>query len=191
MTVLSDKQLSKKICIGNEPAFREIYDRYHVQMYFISKKYVKDHTLAEDAVQDIFLKLWDKRKDIDDQKSLNGFLFTMLRNHLLNLLRDRKKEIVSISEVNKEMLAGGGLADDDLLYHEYHEILNEGMSQLSDREREVFELRTLCNHSNSEVAKLLNINIRTVKTHYYLSSKFIKTYLKKHAGLLGLLLLLS
>lgn len=187
MAVLSDKELGKKIRIGSETAYREIYDRYHVQMYYISKKYVKDHSLAEDAVQDIFVKLWNKRDKIDDTKSLKGYLFTMLRNHLQNLLRDRKKEIISITEVNREMLVGGGLADDDLLYNEYLDILDEGLSQLSDREREVFELRTLHSYSNSEVAKLLKINIRTVKTHYYLSSKFIRTYLNKHAGLLGFL----
>lgn len=191
MTALTDTKLGEKIRSGSERAFREIYDRYHVQMYYISKKYVKDHNLAEDAVQDIFVKLWEKRHKIEDKKSLKGFLFTMLRNHLLNMLRDRKKEIVSITEVNSELLTGGNMTDDDLIYNEYHEILEKGLSQLTDRKREIFELRTLRGHTNSEVAKKLQINIRTVKTHYYLSSKFIRTYLKEHAGLLGLLIVLS
>lgn len=187
MTAMSDSELGKKIRNGNEPAFREIYDRYHVQMYYISKKYVKDHMLAEDAVQDIFVKLWDKRHKIDDEKSLKGFLFTMLRNHLLNLLRDRKKEIVSLADVNRNLLQSKKMTDDEILYKEYHSILDRGLSELSERKREVFELRTKKGHTNSEVAKLLKIDIKTVKTHYYLSSKFIHAYLKKHTGLLGLL----
>jgi len=188
MDGLTDTELGKNIRNGNENAFREIYDRYHAQLYYIAKKYVKNGSMAEDAVQDIFVKLWEKRHTINESKSIKGLLFTMLRNHVLNMLRDRKKEIMSMAEVDEELLPCKNQTEDEMLYKEYHYILDKGMAELSDRKREVFELRTLKGHSNSEVAKLLKINIRTVKTHYYLSSKFIRTYLKNHAGLLGLLI---
>lgn len=186
---LNDTDLAIKIRAGNKKAFREIYERYHVQMYYIAKKYVKSPDLAQDAVQDIFVKLWEKRDRIDHTKSIKGFLFTMLRNHVFNMIRDRKSEIVSISGIESSELPQQNLTEDELVYKEYHEIVKEGMKELSDRKREVFELRTLQGHSNSEVAELLNINIRTVKTHFYNSSKFMREYLKNHAGLLGLLFL--
>lgn len=185
---LNDTELARKIRAGNEKAFREIYDRYHVQMFYIAKKYVKSADLSQDAVQDIFVKLWNKRDRIDENRSMKGFLFTMLRNHLLNMIRDRKDEIVSMSSIKEKKLPRKNLTEDDLIYKEYHEIVKQGMKELSDRKREVFELRTLQGHSNSEVAKLLNINIRTVKTHFYNSSKFMREYLKNHAGILGLLI---
>lgn len=184
----NDTDLAVKVRAGNQKAFRELYDRYHVQMYYIAKKYVKSSSLAEDAVQDIFVKLWEKRDRIDEAKSIKGFLFTMLRNHVLNMIRDRKEEIVSISGIESKKLPRQNLTEDELVYKEYHEIVQKGLNELSDRKREVFELRTLKGHSNSEVAKLLNINIRTVKTHFYNSSKFMREYLKNHAGLLGLLI---
>lgn len=189
MNGLTDTELSKKILNGNKKAFREIYDRYHVQMYYIAKKYVKIPGLAEDAVQDIFVKLWMKREQLDETKSIKGFLFTMLRNHVLNMLRDKKKEIISIIDLSQEEFPRCSLTEDEMLYKEYHDILEQGMTELSDRKREIFELRTLKGHTNSEVADLLKINISTVKTHYYLSSKFIRTYLKNHAGFLGLLII--
>lgn len=185
---LNDTDLAIKIRTGNKKAFREIYDRYHVQMYYIAKKYVKSPDLAEDAVQDVFVKLWEKRDRIDDSKSIKGFLFTMLRNHVLNMIRDKKDEIISISGIKSAQLPKQNLTEDELVYKEYHDIVKEGLKELSDRKREVFELRTLKGHSNSEVADLLNINIRTVKTHFYNSSKFMREYLKNHAGLLGLLI---
>ncbi len=186
---LNDTELAKKIRTGSEKAFRELYDRYHVQMFYIAKKYVKSTDLAKDAVQDIFVKLWKKRDRIDENKSMKGFLFTMLRNHLLNMIRDRKDEIVSMSGIKEKKLPRQNLTEDDLVYKEYHEIVQRGMNELSERKREVFELRTLQGHSNSEVADLLDINIRTVKTHFYNSSKFMREYLRNHAGILGLLLL--
>ena len=185
---LNDTELAIKIRAGNQQAFRELYDRYHVQMYYIAKKYVKSTDLAQDAVQDIFVKLWEKRNRLDESKSIKGFLFTMLRNHVLNMIRDRKDEIVSITGIESKKLPRQNLTEDELVCKEYHEIVKEGLKELSDRKREVFELRTLQGHSNSEVADLLNINVRTVKTHFYNSSKFMREYLKNHAGLLGLLI---
>ncbi|MDX1642220.1 MAG: RNA polymerase sigma-70 factor, partial [Balneolaceae bacterium] len=171
---LNDTDLAKKIRTGNNKAFRELYDRYHVQMYYIAKKYVKSSDLAKDAVQEIFVKLWEKRDLIDETKSIKGFLFIMLRNHVLNMIRDKKDEIISISIVRIHNLPTRNLTEDELVYKEYHDIVEKGLKELSDRKREVFELRTLQGHSNSEVADLLNINIRTVKTHFYKSSKFMR-----------------
>lgn len=183
MHELSDLILSQKICQGSEEAFREIYERYHIQMYFIAKKYVKDPGLAEDAVQDIFVKLWTKRQHLDESKSIKGFLFTMLRNHVLNMIRDRKKEIISCSIVQNEKPPPKNLTDDELIYNEYQEIVKKGLDELSDRKREVFELKMMGGHTNSEIADMLEINVRTVKTHYYNSSKFMKVYLKSHADI--------
>ena len=191
MNDLNDTILSQKIREGSEKAFREIYDRYHIQMYFIAKKYVKDTGLSEDAVQDIFVKLWTKRHKLDETKSIKAFLFTMLRNHVLNMIRDRRDEIVSIASMNMEILPKKNLTDDEMLYKEYHDIVQKGLDELSGRKREVFELKAFNGHSNSEVADLLKINIRTVKTHYYNSSKFIRAYLKNHAGILLFLISLS
>lgn len=188
---LNDTFLAQKIRKGNKEAFKVVYDRYHVQMYFVAKKYVKDSALAEDAIQEIFVKLWQKRGKLDETKSLKGFMFTMLRNHVLNMIRDRKKEIVAVSSIEEKLLPNRNLTEDEVLYNEYHDIVKKGMSELSGRKREVFELRTLSGYSNSEVAKILKINIKTVKTHYYLSSKFIRAYLKKYSGILFFLLALN
>lgn len=181
MHELNDTSLVQKIREGNEKAFREIYDRNHVQMFYIAKKYVKDSSLAEDAVQDIFVKLWEKRHKLDETKSIKGFLFTMLRNHILNMLRDNKREIISISKV--DFMSKKNVTEDDLTYKEYQDVVKKGLNELSNRKREVFELKAFNGLSNSEVAEMLKINIRTVKTHYYNSSRFIRDYLKHHAGL--------
>lgn len=181
MNGLTDTDLGKKIRGGSEKAFKEIYSRYHIQMFYSAKKFVKSTGLAEDAVQDVFVKLWNKRHTLDETKSISGLLFTMLRNHLINMLRDKKNEIVSLTDINRELLPSQNTTEEEMLYREYQEILQRGMNELSERKREIFVLRTMKGYSNTEVADLLNLNIRTVKTHYYLSSRFIRAYLKDHA----------
>lgn len=185
---LNDTLLAQKISEGSEKAFREIYDRYHIQIFFIAKKYIKDSNLAEDVVQDIFVKLWEKRHRMAQIKSVKAFLFTMVRNHVFNILRDRKSEMISISEVTEKTLPVQNLTENELQYREYERVLEKGISELSDRKREVFKLRTLKGLSNSEVAEILQIHIRTVKTHYYNGSKHIRAYLKNHAGILTILI---
>jgi RNA polymerase sigma-70 factor (family 1) len=173
-----------KIRQGDEEAFRDVYDLYHIQMFYIAKKYVKENSLAEDAVQDVFVKLWEKRNTLDENKSLKGFLFTMLKNHVLNVLRDMKKETIPISKVGESTLPCPGCTDDQIIYKDFQNILKKGLSELSNRKREVFEMKTMEGYSNPEIAKILEINIRTVKTHYYNSSKFMKLYLKNHVDIL-------
>jgi len=111
----------------------------------------------------------------------------MVRNHVLNTLRDRKSELISISMVKEEKLPLNNSTEEKLQYREYEAVLMRGIGELSGRKREVFELRTKEGLTNLEVAELLKIHVRTVKTHYYNSSKFIRTYLKNHAGILLIL----
>jgi len=188
MLDLNDTLLAQKISDGCEKAFREIYDRYHIQIFFIAKKYIKDSNLAEDVVQDIFVKLWEKRHSLPQIKSVKGYLFTMVRNHVLNMLRDRKSELISISGVSEQKLPVQNITENELQYKEYERVLKEGMNGLSGRKREVFEMRSIKGLSNSEVAEILQIHIRTVKTHYYNSSRLMRTFLKNHAGILTFLI---
>ena len=74
--------------------------------------------------------------------------------------------------------------DDQVIYKDYQDILEKGLNELSNRKREVFELKTIKGYSNPEIAEILEINIRTVKTHYYNSSKFMKLYLRNHLDVL-------
>jgi len=190
MHELTDSGLIPHLKKGSEGAFRVLFERYHVQLYCVAKKYVKSPEIAEDAVQDVFLKLWEKRFSLDSAKSVKGFLFTMLRNHVLNMIRGRHQEIISAYDECHEKLSHKNVIEDELVYKEYEKIFEAGLDELSDRKREVFELKTMDGHTNSEIADMLNINIRTVKTHYYSSSTFIKKYLRNHAGISGLWLLI-
>lgn len=190
MHEVNDTILVEHIRQGREQAFRELYDRYHRQMYYIAKKYVKDASLAEDAVQDIFVKVWEKRDSLDPSKSIKGYLFTLLKNHVLNMIRDRKKQIVSVSDVPEGEFPQKNSTDEEMVYNEYQDIVERGLEQLTDRKREVFELK-VNGHSNAQVAEMLHISVRTVKTHYYNGSKFIRTYLKNHANIFLILMAVS
>src|SRR5690625_1723064 len=126
MDGFTDTELGLKIRRGNEEAFRQIYDRYHIQMFYIARKYVKSTELAEDAVQETFIKFWNKRHSLDETQSLSGYLFTILRNHLINMLRDQKKGIISIPEVHRALIPVLNSTEEEIDYREYHVLLYRG-----------------------------------------------------------------
>ena len=191
MHELNDTILLQKIRDGSEKAFKVVYDRYHIQLFYIAKKYLKDTGLSEDAVQDIFVKLWEKKHKLNDIKSLKAYLFTMLRNRVLNMLRDKKSDVVSMTSLTEKTFPAQNLTEDDLQYKEYERVLQRGINELSDRKREVFELRSQKGFTNPEVAEMLQVDVRTVKTHYYNGSKYIRAYLNKHLGILTFLFAVS
>ena len=177
-------ELTRQTKNGNKKAFRELYDRFHVPLFYVAKKYVKDEQLAEDAVQDIFLKLWKKRETLDPGKSVKAFMFTMLKNHLLNLIRDRKKKVHSGYEaLNEEELEHSDKTDEQVMYQEYEDIFEKGLNELSPGKKEVFRLKTEQGLSNQEVADQREVSVTTVKSQYYRGSQFIRAYLRKHANI--------
>lgn len=181
---VNDNILASKIKKGDRHAFKEIYDRYHAQLYFIARRYLENDSLAKDAVQDIFLKFWSKREELDESLSIKGFLFTMMKNHVLDMLRKRdtrkktRERFKMLTEYNSHRCT----TEEKVVYTEYEDLTRQALNQLSPAVREVFEMRNFKGFSNSEIAKKNDVSVNTVKTQFYLGSKYIRDYLKKHAG---------
>jgi RNA polymerase sigma-70 factor (family 1) len=176
-----DKGLVKLVRLGDKNAFEEIYVRYHKPLYFLSMKYLKSRSLSEDAVQDVFVKLWQKRGQLDPDKSVKALLFISMKNHVLNMIRNGKNKIISDLEFFEENHEASENLLNEVITSDYEKILQRGLAELPERKRTVFELKTFNGYSNSEVADHLMISINTVKVHYYHGSQFIRSYLKKHA----------
>ncbi|MEX2639092.1 MAG: RNA polymerase sigma-70 factor [Balneolales bacterium] len=181
MDQITDTVLAKQIKVGNEKAFEAIFDRYHRQLFYLAKKYLKDHELAEDAVQDIFVKLWLKRKTLDASRSIRGFLFVMLKNHLLNVLRDEKQKITSEYPIKEESMPQAGEHYGEATFNDYQKALKPGINELSVIRRNIFEMKVYKGLSNQQIADQLLISVHTVKSHFYHSSRLVRTYLKEHS----------
>ncbi|MDD3188914.1 MAG: sigma-70 family RNA polymerase sigma factor, partial [Fermentimonas sp.] len=79
-----------------------IYEKYHRYLYAIALKYLKNTQMAEDAVQHVFVKLWESTSDIHIEINLKNYLYTMTKNYILNQIRDRKDEI-SLNYINAQI----------------------------------------------------------------------------------------
>ena len=75
---MDDSALTHQLKQGNQLAFTILYDTYSEQVYRLAFKYLCNKELAEDAVQNLFMKVWIKRTSLDESRPLNHFLFTVL-----------------------------------------------------------------------------------------------------------------
>lgn len=177
--------LVKALKEGNQLAFSIVYKTYAEQTFSLAFKYLLNKELAEDAVQNLFLKLWLKKEEIDETKPINRYLFTMLKNDLLNMLRDSKKNIYLLEDCLSMVLELEDNSQNENLKQEQMNIIQQALEQLSPQRRKVFEMKVSGKYSNQEIADKLNLSINTIKFQYSQSLKQIRSTV----GELSLLLL--
>ena len=177
--------LVKALKEGNQLAFSIVYKTYAAQTFSLAFKYLLNKELAEDAVQNLFLKLWLKKEEIDETKPINRYLFTMLKNDLLNTLRDSKKKIYLLEDCLSMVLELEDNSQNENLKQEQMNIIQQALEQLSPQRRKVFEMKVSGKYSNQEIADKLNLSINTIKFQYSQSLKQIRATV----GELSLLLL--
>ena len=171
-SIRSDEDLLTSLRQGSEDAFTVIYERYHKLLYVLAYKYLKSTYSSEDAVQQVFLKLWEARSLLMVNVNLRNYLYTMLKNHVLNEIRnnnsavEKNYEIVqSAPEYEDELLIK--IEEQDMMSHFY-----QAIDHLPEQKRQVCLYKLKGNLSNQEIADKMNISVPTVKTHYAQAIKY-------------------
>ena len=100
-----DVESIKELKNGSQLAFAGIYKLYASRVYLLAFKYFGDKFMAEDAVQNAFIKLWNNRQTLDDYCPIQNYLFCILKNDIINTLRDNKKKIVGAHFWLKELIS--------------------------------------------------------------------------------------
>ena len=98
-SIRSDEDLLTSLRQGSEDAFTVIYERYHKLLYVLAYKYLKSTYSSEDAVQQVFLKLWEARSLLMVNVNLRNYLYTMLKNHVLNEIRNNNSAVEKNYEI--------------------------------------------------------------------------------------------
>lgn len=175
-----DKDLVERLNKGDRQAFENIYWMYRRPMMALAQRYLKDQQLAEDAVQDVFSKLWDKREVLDSERSLRGFIFTSLRNHVLNLIKIQKRRILRQFEYTTLNEQESRSTDEETIYSEMKNIVEIGVGKLPEGKQLVFELKSFKGYTNQEIAERLGISVHTVRSQFYKANKVVQQFVTKY-----------
>ena len=164
----------------SEYAFQLIYDRHRNLIYKLSVRYLKSPILAQEVVQDVFLKLWMERKNFSENYSLEAWLRTVTKNHLINQLKKIANEWKAINHLKQS------LSEEDNSYFESfnidssrEDLLKLAVNSLSEKQKQIYLLAKQENLSYNEIADRLSLSTFTVKTHMARALKQIKLFLLK------------
>jgi RNA polymerase sigma-70 factor (ECF subfamily) len=137
-------------------------------------KYLKNATLAEEIVNDVFLKLWEDGNKITIETSLKSYLYRAVINRSINLLHKSRKE--AQNHVDLEFVKDEGYELKQMEENELRVKLFAAIAQLPDQCRKVFEMSRFEELKQQEIADKLGISIKTVKNHITHALKEIAKY---------------
>lgn len=172
--------LIERLIGGSEKAFDEIYKIYSARILSFSLRYVKSREVAEEIVQDVFVKLWINREKIQSRKSIKALIFTIARNNLINKYRSTLNSPVyeEYVEYRNNMKVAMDNASHLIEYDDFCVQIKSAMKKLSNSQSNIWECCKLQGLSNKETAQLLGISEKSVKNQLSLSLKIMKTELK-------------
>lgn len=173
----SNRELLLLIKKDDQLAFYHLYERYSKRIYGFVLKYLKVEKDAEEIVQEVFIKIWEKRKTINTYSSFESFLFTVAYNATISLLRKRvteNKYLTHLKSIQKIIEAPE--LTNELYFNELNQQIESLLNKLSPRQREVFELSRKEGLSHEQIAIKLNITVNTVKKHISNTISFLKSH---------------
>lgn len=186
----SDRQLINSLKAGDEAAITEIYARYWKKLLAVAYNLLKDKALAEEVVQEVLIKLWDRRAQLQIQ-SLPDYLATAVKYTVFRALHRQKRK----EEITQQVIRLNDQydLDEERIYARFlQEYINGEVEKLPEKCQLVFKYSRHQGMSIIQIAQKLNIAEKTVETHLTKALKFIRGSLR-NAGifLLSLFLLLG
>jgi len=170
-----EKSLIKELVLGNQRSFKLIFDQYYVWLYNYVHKLSNDRKLSEDLVQNVFLKLWEKKSSLQINASLKSYLFAACHNEFLMHLRAQKRVVDMLEDLRFEALTELYIEKDENVQEMNWSRIESAVELLPKKCREVFKLSRFERKRHKEIAKILGISTKTVEIHITKALRFLKT----------------
>ena len=190
---MQEQILLQKIKLGDESAFRFVFDTHYGLLCSIASEFLKDDFLSETIVGDVILYLWEKREAIEIQSSLRAYLVRAVRNKCLNYKQLQYVQKETRLPEQEELLDSNGtfLISDShplaiLLEKELENEIEKSINDLSDECRQVFQMSRFDQMKYEDIAKELNISVNTVKYHIKNALAKLRSDLSKYISVWAL-----
>jgi RNA polymerase sigma-70 factor (ECF subfamily) len=183
----TEKELLLRVAEGDEHAFRRLFYSYHHSLGIFIYQLTASRELAEEIVQDVFLKIWLRRADLAAVKDFSAWLFIVSRNHALNTLRKQVRERQLHKQWEKTALvpADPGAETPEPTY----QLLYQAIHRLPEQQKKVFVLSRFHSLKHREIARELNLSKETVKSYLRIALASIARFVGNRHFFFSLLLL--
>ena len=170
---ISDQELCPLIRAGSKDAFSLLYQRYGLRIHRFACSYLKCEHDAEELVQDVFLKLWDKRVMLSGNGNLKAFIYKIAVNSIYDFIRHKNIEQAFLDFSDQ----GAAVSDntwDEVVFNDMLAQIDQLLKQMPEQRRKIFIMSKKEGLTNDEIAATLSLSKRTVENHLYRATAFLK-----------------
>lgn len=178
----SEQLLVSELKNGNENAFRKLYDFYYQDIYGYSISLLKSKELAEENVQDVFLKIWLHRENLNQEQSFKSYLFTIARNQAFNLLNKAANDVLLKEEVFHISEKSHSQGDFSIREADCKKLKKQAIKQLPPKRKRIFKMSRKEGKTYEEISQELGISVSTVKNQMSKALESIRIFFQTHDG---------
>ncbi len=185
----NEKDLVVLLNGSNEAAFEKLYHSYSSRLLGFLIKLVKSETFATELLQEVFIKIWNNRQNLDPEQSFRSYLFRIAENLVYDFFRkaarDNKLKAALINKACGEYRH----VEESVCNKEDIQFLQDAIDALPPKRRQVFQLVKMEERSYEEVSELLQVSTSTINDHVVKATKSIREKLKPyHITVIGILI---
>ncbi|MDB5117490.1 MAG: polymerase subunit sigma-70 [Mucilaginibacter sp.] len=177
LSPLPDHELVFLLKTGDKDAYTEIYNRYKGILYQHAYKLLRNQEEVDDIIHELFTTLWIKRETLEFKTNLSGYLYTAVRNRVLDYISHQQIESAYIISLQKFIDKGVAITDHRVRLNMLQEVIEKEIACLPAKMREIFELSRKSQLSHREIAEKLDISEKTVKNQVNNALKILRVRL--------------
>lgn len=172
----ANNKLLNAVASGDKGAFTKLFYMFHQELGEFILKLTKSKPIAEEVVQEVFIKVWTHREALSGVKSFRAYLFTVARNHAFNVLRDETRKTLLIEDFERYPLVD---TDDTAVEKEaLYAIVEKAVALLPPQQQKVWKLNKEEGLPYQKIAEQLKLSPLTVKRHISLAMASIIRYVR-------------
>ncbi len=174
----NEKILISQLKKGDHQAFNALFEYYGKKLYYFSLRYFNETADAEEIVQEVFLKVWEKKANIKKDCSFNAFLIKISKNLIYNKLRQKINSQKYQYHLAHQNNFSENTTENDNNFKSLNGLINESIQAMPPQRQEVFRLSREKGQNNGEIARTLNISLSTVENHINKALKTVREFIK-------------
>jgi RNA polymerase sigma-70 factor (ECF subfamily) len=176
---------------GDHHSFKILYQKYAPKLYGFSKRYLNSNDEAEEIVQEVFLRLWEKRQNIDENQSFSSYIIQAAKHKIFNGFRKKVNEQAYLDFLMHADQSSSNFTDLEVDYREIKQKAENAISNMPPKRQEIFRLSRESGLKNREIADKLHISIKTVENQMSQALKFLREELSDYHLIIHIILLIQ